>query len=131
MIGNSNVKCPLIITKMNSTPIFPLQYFTFCVLVVMVSCAVYQLIFCIIKLLLLVAICVAYLSMVLFTHGSLFDNQDALLLMNKGYYFYCYYHYYDFFCIFIFIIYLFLISCLYCLVWNEEDSFFLIPVHLS
>ncbi|KAK7079704.1 Adenylate cyclase type 5, partial [Halocaridina rubra] len=50
----------------------------------MVSCAVYQLMFSIIKLLLLVAICIAYLSMVLFTHGSLFDNQDMLILLHGG-----------------------------------------------
>ncbi|XP_047480238.1 adenylate cyclase type 5-like [Penaeus chinensis] len=77
-LGDENNAC-----HQGPTTHFP-DYFTFCVLVVMVSCAVYQLIFCIIKLLLLVAICVAYLSMVLFTHGSLFDNQDALLLMSKG-----------------------------------------------
>ncbi|ROT63899.1 Adenylate cyclase type 5 [Penaeus vannamei] len=64
-LGDENNAC-----HQGPTTHFP-DYFTFCVLVVMVSCAVYQLIFCIIKLLLLVAICVAYLSMVLFTHGSL------------------------------------------------------------
>lgn len=62
---------------------FP-DYFTYCVILVMVSCAVYQLMFSIIKLLLLVAICVAYISMVLFTHGTLFDNQDALILLTRG-----------------------------------------------
>ncbi|XP_064118497.1 adenylate cyclase type 6-like isoform X1 [Macrobrachium nipponense] len=61
---------------------FP-DYFTYCVLLVMVSCAVYQLMYSIIKLLLLATICIAYLSMVLFTHGSLFDNQDMLILANQ------------------------------------------------
>ncbi|CAL4115515.1 unnamed protein product, partial [Meganyctiphanes norvegica] len=67
----------------NVTSHFP-DYFTFCVLLVMVSCAVYQLMFSIIKLLLLVGICVAYLSMVLITHGKLFDNQDYLLSQESN-----------------------------------------------
>ncbi|XP_069187438.1 adenylate cyclase type 6 isoform X2 [Procambarus clarkii] len=66
-----------------TTTHFP-DYFTYCVLLVMVSCAVYQLMFSIIKLLLLSAVCVAYISMVLITHGTLFDNQDALILLSRG-----------------------------------------------
>ncbi|KAK8734390.1 hypothetical protein OTU49_006162, partial [Cherax quadricarinatus] len=67
-----------------TTTHFP-DYFTYCVLLVMLSCAVYQLMFSIIKLLLLGAVCVAYTSMVLITHGTLFDNQDALILRGRGY----------------------------------------------
>ncbi|XP_076034454.1 adenylate cyclase type 6-like isoform X2 [Oratosquilla oratoria] len=62
---------------------FP-DYFTFCVLLVMVTCAVYQMLFSLIKLLLLAAVCVAYLTLVLGTHGTLFDNQDYLLLLHRG-----------------------------------------------
>ncbi|KAB7494457.1 Adenylate cyclase type 6 [Armadillidium nasatum] len=61
---------------------FP-DYFTFCVLLVMVSCAVYQLMFSIIKLILLGGICFAYLSMVLITHGSLFRNHDHLIMLQN------------------------------------------------
>ncbi|KAG0726896.1 Adenylate cyclase type 6 [Chionoecetes opilio] len=67
----------------DATSHFP-DYFTFCVLLVMVSCAVYQLMLSIIKLLLLSGICLAYSCMVLFTHATLFDNQDALILMSSG-----------------------------------------------
>ncbi|KAK3861755.1 hypothetical protein Pcinc_032316 [Petrolisthes cinctipes] len=62
---------------------FP-DYLTLCVVLVMISCAVYQVVFSVIKLLLLGAICTAYISMALLTHGTLFDNQDALLLLSSG-----------------------------------------------
>ncbi|XP_050693958.1 adenylate cyclase type 5-like isoform X4 [Eriocheir sinensis] len=67
-----------------ATTHFP-DYFTFSVLLVMVSCAVYQLMFSIIKLILLAGICLAYSCMVTFTHATLFDNQDALILLSNGY----------------------------------------------
>lgn len=61
------------------------QYFTYSVLMVMVSCAVYQSLVSMLKLVLLLAVCAAYLTMMLATHLQLFCQHDFLVSVNALY----------------------------------------------
>ncbi|CAM1322003.1 ADCY5 (predicted) [Pycnogonum litorale] len=72
-----------VVCHFDYVPHFP-DYFTFSVMLVMMSCAVFLLMSSFIKCLILLCITAVYLCVVLASHVDLFDTQDLLQLIHNG-----------------------------------------------
>ena len=69
--------------KMSPTTHFP-EYFTYSMLLVLISCAVYQMMISALKAVYLIVLSSAYLIIVHYYCSNMFDNQDFLLQTHDG-----------------------------------------------
>lgn len=78
--GNDEALNPCVETL---TTHFP-EYFTYSLMLVMVSCAAFLMMRCIYKLAIFVSFLTVFISAILVTHSNLFDNRDYLLFVHLG-----------------------------------------------
>merc|ERR1719419_2112144 len=76
---NGTLSC----TKYKHTTHFP-EYFTYSMLLVLISCAVYQMMISALKAVFLIILSSAYLGIVHNQCWNMFDNQDFLLQTHDG-----------------------------------------------